>query len=308
MIVVAGESLVDLIVDPSLRLTAVPGGGPFNTARTLGRLGSQVAFLSRISSDRFGMAARARLRADGVGLEHLQATDEPTTLALAELDEGGTASYRFYVQGTAAAGLTEAALPGVLAARPTAIHVGTLGLVLEPLATTLEALVTAVDDQTVVMLDVNARPSATSDPRAYRDRVERLLRRADVVKVSVDDLAFLHRDTTPDAALERVALAGPSVVLRTDGGGPVTVAVGSARRVLPVPDVPVVDTVGAGDSFGGGFLHAWLADRPGPDRRTALHDMAAVVRAAEVGIAVAARTVGRAGAEPPSAAELLAGG
>ncbi len=98
MIVVAGESLVDLIVDPAMQLTPVPGGGPFNTARTLGRLGSQVAFLGRISNDRFGLDARARLAADGVGTEHLQATDDPTTLAVAELDDDGSATYRFYVR------------------------------------------------------------------------------------------------------------------------------------------------------------------------------------------------------------------
>lgn len=307
MIVVAGESLVDLIVDPSLRLTAVPGGGPFNTARTLARLGSEVTFLGRMSSDRFGRDARRRLAADGVSLEHVQPTDDPTTLAVAELDAAGSATYRFYVRDTAAPGLTEAALPEVLAARPAAVHVGTLGLVLEPLATTIEALVALVDETTVVMLDLNARPSATPDPAAYRARIGRLLDRADVVKASVEDLAFLAPDLGPDAALGDLVRAGPAAVLRTDGHGPVTVAVGGARRELPVPAVPVVDTVGAGDAFGGGFLHAWLADGDRIDRRPALHDVEAVARAAAVGIRVAALTVGRAGAEPPFAAELLVG-
>ena len=54
MIVVAGEALIDLLVQPDGRVTAVPGGGPFNTARTIGRLGGEVAFLGRLSTDRFG--------------------------------------------------------------------------------------------------------------------------------------------------------------------------------------------------------------------------------------------------------------
>jgi fructokinase len=308
MIVVAGESLVDLIVDPAMRLTAIPGGGPYNTARTLGRLGSDVAFLGRISSDRFGADARAHLAADGVRLDHIQATDDPTTLAVAELDAAGLATYRFYVRGTAAAGLTEATLPGVLAARPTAVHVGTLGLVLEPLASTIDALVAGLDESTLLMLDVNARPTATADPEAYRARVARLLARADVVKVSVEDLAFLHPDLDPGAALARVAVSGPRVVLRTDGGQPLVIAVGGERLELEVPSVPVVDTVGAGDAFGGGFLHAWVRDTDPSALRDGLRDGAAVASAAAVGIRVAALTVGRAGAEPPFASELEAAG
>ncbi len=301
MIIVAGESLVDLIVEPSLRLTAVPGGGPYNTARTLARLGSEVAFLGRCSTDRFGRDARTRLAADGVRLEHVETTDDPTTLAVAELDDHGAATYRFYVQGTAAAGLSEASLPEVLAARPQAIHIGTLGLVLEPLATTVERLIERVDDDTLVMLDVNARPSATPDAAAYRARVRRLLRRADVVKVSVDDLAYLLTDLDPDAALDDVAASGPTLVMRTDGAAPLVIRAGAQRFEMPVPVVPVVDSVGAGDAFGGGFLHAWV--RVGRTR-AALADEVAVLAAATFGIRVAALTVGRVGAEPPNATEL----
>lgn len=301
MIVVAGESLVDLIVEPSMRLVAIPGGGPFNTARTIARLGSDVAFLARVSTDRFGRDARARLAADGVRLDNLESTDDPTTLAVAELDEAGVATYRFYVQGTAAAGLTESMLPDVLAARPTAVHVGTLGLVLEPLASTIEAMVAGLDDATILMIDINARPTATPDAAAYRARVGRLLERADVVKVSVEDLAFLHPGLDAPAALARVIDAGPSAVLLTDGGDPLTVAVGEQRVTLPVPVVPIVDTVGAGDAFGGGFLHAWTRAGGG---REGLRDPGAVADAAAFGIRVAALTVARAGAEPPFAAEL----
>lgn len=301
MIVVAGESLVDLIVDPAMELVAIPGGGPFNTARTIARLGGSVAFLGRISSDRFGRQAKATLVHDGVDPRFIEPTDDPTTLAVAELDPTGAATYRFYVQGTAAAGLSEAGIPAVLAARPTALHVGTLGLVLEPLATTIDALVARLDPAAIIMVDVNARPTATPDPAAYRDRLARLLARADVIKASEPDLAFLYPSLDPDAALARAAAAGSGVVLCTAGPGPLVIAAGEARRTLPVPSVRVVDTVGAGDAFGGGFLHAWMEASRGRD---GLRDLDAVAAAAGVGIRVAALTVGRAGADPPLASEL----
>jgi fructokinase len=301
VIIVAGEHLVDLIVGPSMEVRAVPGGGAFTTARTIARLGGTVAFLGRISTDRFGRDAMARLAADGVQSACIQTTDEPTMLAVAEVDADGAATYRFHTSGTAAAGLRQDALPAAFASQPAAVHVGTLGLVLEPLATTIEALVDGVDPTTLVMLDVNARPAATSDVDAFRTRVARLVRRADVVKVSSDDLAVLHPALDAEAALDGLAAAGPRVVLRTDGAGPAIVAAGPARRELAVPSVPVVDTVGAGDAFGAGFLHAWVASGRG---RAALDDVEALVHATGFAIGVATATVGRAGAEPPTAAEL----
>jgi fructokinase len=164
-VVVTGEALVDLVVAGDRRLDAHPGGGPYNVARTIGRLGQPVSYLGRISTDGFGTRLRRELAEDGVSLDAVISTDAPTTLALVELDDAGVARYRFYVEGTSAVGLTlpeaTAALPGHVGA----LYVGTLGLVLEPMATTLEALVERVGDATLVALDPNCRPGG---PRAAR--------------------------------------------------------------------------------------------------------------------------------------------
>src|SRR6187401_1361607 len=132
MIVVAGEALIDILVQPDGRLTAVPGGGPFNTARTIGRLGGQVAFLGRLSTDRFGGILRDGLTESRVDLSLAEATDAPTTLAIAELDDAGAASYRFHTTDTSAAALSPDAVETALARRPRAVHLGTLGLALDP--------------------------------------------------------------------------------------------------------------------------------------------------------------------------------
>lgn len=300
-IIVAGEALVDLIVAPNGDLSAIPGGGPYNTARTIARLGGQVAFLGRLSDDRFGRMLRAALSADGVSADLVAATNAPTTLAVAELDADGAASYRFYLHGTSAPGLTGADAAGVAVLAPAALHVGTLGLVMEPIGSTLEGLVVTASPSTIVMLDPNARPSATPDPAAFRARIRRLATRADVVKVSDDDLAFLTPDGSADEAVEQLLAAGVRVVLRTDGGRAVEVRGAAFRSVIPVPAVDVVDSVGAGDAFGGGFLAAWVA--AGRDR-TAFADQSVVEDAVRFGIRVASITVTRAGADPPTLAEL----
>lgn len=303
MIVVAGEALIDLIVDSDGGLAAVPGGGPYNCARAIARLGQDVTFLARISTDRFGRLLHANLKTDRVRVDHVVETDDPTTLAVAELDASGTATYHFYLDGTSAAGLTDTDATGVLGSDVAALHVGTLGLVLEPAGTTIERLVHAASPNVLVMLDPNCRPSATRDAAAFRARIEWIARRADIVKVSEDDLRFLAPDDPPDATIHRLLALGVSVVLRTDGGRSVEVQTAEERISVPVPPVDVVDTVGAGDAFGGGFLAAWLAAGRG---RADLRSIEPVVEAVTFAIRVAGATCARPGADPPTLAELQA--
>jgi len=182
VIVVAGESLVDLVVRLDGSVSATPGGGPCNVARALARLGARASFLGRVSTDRFGQILTARLAADGVDLGCLVPSDDPTLLAIADIDADGAATYRFYTEGTAAAGLAVADFPGGLPAATTALHVGSLGLVLEPMAATIEAITTAVPSTVLVMADPNCRPSAIRDPAAYRARLDRVLARVDVLE------------------------------------------------------------------------------------------------------------------------------
>lgn len=303
MIVVAGEALVDLIVGPDGGLAANPGGGPYNTARTIARLGQPVTFLGRISSDRFGRDLRANLRRDGVAEDGVIETDDPTTLAVVELDDHGTARYHFYVEGTSAAGLTDTDVSADVVAAATALHVGTLGLVLEPIGTTIERLVARFAPERLVMLDPNGRPSVTPDPAAFRARIERIARRADVVKVSDDDLRFLAPDEGPDAMIASLLEFGVQVVLRTHGGDDVEIRTRSDRATVAVPPVDVVDTVGAGDAFSGGFLASWMGAGRG---REDLASIDLIRDAVEMAVRVAALSCARPGADPPTLAELEA--
>lgn len=303
MIVVAGESLIDLLARPDGGLSAVPGGSPFNTARTLARLGAWVAFLGRISNDRFGRMLRATLEADGVDLSLLMETGDPTLLALAELDDEGRASYRFYTLGTAAPGLTVQHVDAVLPRGPAVLHVGSLGLVLEPMADSVAYAIERVDTDTLVSLDPNCRPSATPDLDAYRARLWRLLGRVDLVKASVEDLAIMVPGSPCDEAAVRVLDAGPRVVVVTDGGREVRVHHRDGAFVQAVPRVKVIDTVGAGDAFAGGFLARWTERGLG---RGDLADAAALHDAAAFAASVAALTCTRAGAQPPVRPELAA--
>ncbi len=301
MIVVSGEALIDLVIQPEGSLRAVPGGGPFNTARTIGRLGGEASFLGCLSRDRFGAVLRDALVHDGVDVSMAEATDAPTTLAVAELDDEGVATYRFHTAETAAPELSHEAVVAALATRPAAFHLGTLGLVLEPMAAALEAGIATADEATLVMLDPNCRPLVIRDRVAHLARIRGVAARADVVKVSTDDLDWLAPGQESIAAARALLERGPRVVLITDGPQDVRIVRRDEIVAVPVPRTSIVDSVGAGDAFGGGFLARWIERGLG---RGDLGNRAALRDAVEFAVDVAALTCQRTGADPPRRAEL----
>lgn len=298
MIVAAGEALVDLVAKEGEPLVAVPGGGPFNAARAIARLGMPCSFLGALSSDRFGRSLEAALRADGVGLDLVQRTDLPTTIALAELNESGAATYRFYVDGTSAPTVHPF---GGLPRDTSALLVGTLGLVLEPVATTLDGVVEALDEDTLLMIDPNARPSATFDPVAWRSRMDRMTARADIVKASTEDLAFLRPGGTPLEAAADLEARGARVVVVTDGAAPVDVRMAGRVHRIETRPVDVIDTVGAGDTFAAALLSCIVHDG---GSRADLGDTDLMLRAVRFAIRASAATCQQRGAVSPTLADL----
>src|SRR4051794_8471846 len=137
------------------------------------------------------------------------------------------------------------------------IHAGTLGLVFEPTAEAIEAVIERLAGAVLVMIDLNVRPVAIEDPEGYRARLDRLLGRSHVVKASDADLEWLEPGR-PDVGAARALLErGPQVVLLTRGEHGATVVAADGATEVAAPRVEVVDTIGAGDAFGGGFLAWW---------------------------------------------------
>jgi fructokinase len=304
VIAVAGEALIDLVVSPGGQIDARPGGGPYNAARTLARLGAETMFLDRLADDGFGRLLRERLTGEGVVLGVPEPTGKPTTLAVAALDPAGAASYRFYLEGTSAADLGYETLRKSLPPDVSALHVGSLGLLMEPVGSAIERLVlTDAPAGALVLLDPNWRPSAVTDRDAYWRRIAGVARRADIVKASVEDLDYLYPGLPPAEAARVLLDAGPALVLVTDGPRPGRAFLPDTVLAEAVPAVTIADTIGAGDAFGGGFLAWWTAHGLG---RADLHRADQVGQALKAAVAVAALTCTRPGADPPTLAEVKA--
>jgi len=302
VIVVCGEALIDIVPGADGTSRLAPGGGPFNTARALARLGVPTSFLGRLSEDAFGGQLADLLVADGADLALASVGPEPTTLAVADLDSDGLAAYRFVIDGTSAPNLTHEMLPTSLGPEVSALHVGTLGLALEPMASTLAALVERESGQRVVMVDPNIRPALVIDAREYRERLDSVIAQSTIVKASDADLAWLFPDLSLGAATDRLVGSGVPLVIATLGAQGAFGATGRMRVRVPAPTVDVVDTIGAGDAFGAAIL-AWLHDHGALTRDLSLDED--VLRAAlDFACLVASLTCTRAGAEPPWRAEL----
>jgi fructokinase len=298
MVVVAGEALIDLVPRPDGALAPIVGGGPFNTARALGRLGQPTAFVGSVSEDALGREIAAALTADGIWLDDSLRTERPTSLAVAQLDAEGRATYRFYFEETSAPALTPVTALASLPDAACALHVGGLGLVLQPMAEAIETLCGRLAGDALVMVDPNVRPTMIQDPASYEARVWRVVSKADIVKVSDEDLRALVPELAPRDAARALLGRGPKLVLLTLGAEG-AVAFGTfGSHVVAAPRVTVVDTIGAGDIFSGAWLARWL------ERGAALDDGEAVQDATRFACRAAALSCARQGASPPTRAEM----
>ncbi len=302
MIVVGGEALVDLVDEHGL-LSPVPGGGPFNTAIALGRLGVPVAYLGTLSHDEYGSLLARLLFEAGVDMSLVRWSDAPTPLAVVHRHDDGENSYTFYLTGTSLTDFPPEAVP-VLPEHVWAIHVGTLGLAVDPPAAAYEALLDREAGRRTIVLDPNVRPAVFGDQASYRTRFERFARSADIVKLSDDDATWIYPEHELADVLERVLDLGPRLVAITMGTlGAVAASRDGYARVAAVP-VTVVDTVGAGDSFGAALLAALVErDALDPRARRSLDD-SLLEDALEYAVTASAITCTRLGAVPPSRAEI----
>jgi fructokinase len=302
LIVVCGEALIDMIDVGDGTRRAMPGGGPFNTARALARLGVPTAFLGRLSKDVFGRELVDLLLSDGVNLDLASIGPESTTIAMVELDGEGLAEYKFFVEGTSAANLTSAMLPHEFGPEVNALHIGTLGLVLEPIASTLVELVARERGKRLVMLDPNVRVGL-SDDADYRDRLLTVVSQSTIVKASRDDLAWLYPGLGYEQAADRILGDGVRLVVVTLGAQGAYGAHEGYRMSVSAPALDIVDTIGAGDAFGAGLL-AWLHDHDALRPELSL-DAEQLKAALDYACLAASLTCARAGADPPRKSEMM---
>jgi len=324
MIICCGEALIDM-VRANVRglgdvFSPLLGGSPYNTAIAIGRLGVPVKFLGRLSTDFFGELLFKKLQKCRVGDELIQRSGQNSTLAFVEKDKAKGPQYIFYVEGTADCSLQPSDLPPKLPAETKCIVFGSISMTLEPISSAIESFILKegtrkstdqVDGAPVISFDPNIRPFLINDKNAYIGRFEKWVAASTIVKMSVEDISFIYPRMDPEKALQKVIAMGPRLAICTLGPKGALALLrrndGSVTKVnAPAVDLPVADTIGAGDTFHGAFL-AWLEIK-GKMSRSALVSLSeselysALYFANKAASIVCTRT----GAEPPSRKEVEA--
>jgi fructokinase len=309
MFAVLGEALLDMVQPgPGAAYVARPGGGPFNIAIGLQRLGHPTSLLARLSTGGLGAVVREHAVANGLDLSACVETSDQTTLAFASVDEQGRATYDFYMHDTADWGWTAGELAD-LPAQARVLHTGSLAAALPPGADVVLDRVERLhaERRCLLSFDPNVRPALAGPHEEAVRRVERFVAASHIVKASDEDLDWLYPGVDLVEAARRWAAHGPALVVVTLGAaGCLAVTRFGETHRRPSVAVDLVDTIGAGDAFESGLLSG-LADvgaaTPEAVGGLSTEDLDGVLDRA---VLTAAMTCERAGADPPTRAEYAA--
>lgn len=300
-ILVLGEALMDCVAQADGRLLPLMGGSPFNMARAAALRGAQVSYLNPLSTDQFGQGMRTQLERDGVQTSH-RVSRLPTSLAVVQITDGQP-SYGFYREGIADRDFTpEQVLAELAAQTPGVLHTGSLLLVPPEHEKVLTVLRGAKALGWTISVDVNLRPKLAADLAAYVAAVHAVYALADWIKASDDDLELLgfeapSRANAPDIAKHFIAQGCSRMALTFGSEGAYLVVDGHSAQ-QDVPQVTLVDSVGAGDTFWGNCVADWALNTAGAAER--------VDTTLRQAMCAAAINCTRAGCQPPTFAEVQA--
>jgi fructokinase len=301
VLTVIGEALIDLVDSGDQRtFTAHLSGSPLNVAVGLARLGQPTQFLARFSQDTFGRRLRDFAERNGVGLTGAVDAPQPSTLAVVNLDEHRKAHYDFYLDGSVDWQWRPDEL--VVPDGTAILHAGSLTSWTPPGAEHVLSALRRARPAALVSYDPNVRPALLGTPARARPLIEAAAATADLVKASDDDIAWLYPGDRPgDTARRWLGLGATAVVITRGASGAVGFRRGADPLERPVRPVQLVDTIGAGDAFTSGLLDALARAGVRDPASLGTVDLGAALDEA---ILVAALTCERAGADPPTAAEI----
>jgi fructokinase len=267
MYLVCGEALFDFFSEEDasgqaskVNYTAIAGGSPFNVAVGLRRLGIEAGLLGGVSTDFLGRRLLQVLKDEGVSERFLVEFAAPTTLSMVAVGADGSPQYNFRGEGCADRLLDIAHLP-VLGEEIRGLHFGSFSLVVQPIGDTLLSLVQRESGKRLISLDPNVRLNPQPDIQVWRDRVAELVKHADLIKVSDEDLHLLYPEQSPESVLQGWLQHRCQLVFLTRGGDGATVfSRQHGNWSAPAVKVVMADTVGAGDTFQAALI-AWLTEQ-----------------------------------------------
>lgn len=266
-IITFGELLIDfvptvsnvsLIDAPAFK--KAPGGAPANVAVGLARLGVSTGFMGKVGNDAFGHFLVAVLKDNLVDVSTMRFSDEArTALAFVSLGSGGEREFMFYRHPSADMLFTPEEVDAQYIQGAKIFHFGSLSLICEPSkSATLRAIEIAENSGLLVTYDPNLRLNLWPDALAARAGIMSAWHKANVIKVSEEELEFLSDELDLKKAAEKLWHDRLRLLIVTRGSKGCSYVTKSFSGDVAGFEISPVDTTGAGDGFVAGLLKGLL--------------------------------------------------
>ncbi|MEM7614970.1 MAG: sugar kinase [Pseudomonadota bacterium] len=281
-----GETMVEMIVSPDAAAAKLGfAGDTMNTAIYAARGGAKVSYASAVGQDRLSDALLSFAQSYGVGTEGIARSDSRSIgLYAIETDATGERSFQYWRDTSAARhmfGPDTAPDFSALAGADVVYFSGITLAILTPAvrAALLNHLKGLKAKGVRIAFDSNYRPALWEGPATARATIRAAWEISDIGFPSIDDEMALF-DELPMAVVARLSATSMQIcVLKQGAEGPRIIHPTAQRG--DVADCPqatsVLDTTGAGDSFNGTFLAAYLSGATPPEAAREAHAMASRV-------------------------------
>ncbi|WLR51441.1 aminoimidazole riboside kinase [Bacillus tianshenii] len=258
-IITLGEALIDFIpLDvENINYQKSPGGAPANVAVGAARLGSKTTFVGKVGDDVLGEFLHDTLKKYGVQTEEMSFSKEVRTgVVFVTLQEDGERSFEFYINPGADQFLRSDELNTQLFRENRILHIGSISMIREPVKGATDYAVTlAKENGMIVSFDPNIRLSLWTNEQEARETILDMLPRADIVKVSEEEVAFLTGEEELEAGIEKLAAYRIPLLVVTCGKDGSRIVFGKDKAHVESLNVEAIDTTGAGDAFMSAFLY-----------------------------------------------------
>lgn len=259
-----GEALIDFIpshagaLGDDTAFKPAVGGAPLNVAAAVAKLGGHSTMLTQVGLDDFGDYIIQVAKEAGVNTMYLRQTDlAKTALAFVTLADDGERSFSFYRSPSADMLYEAKNLDEVTPTADDVLHFCSVSLAPEIMRNTHEVAIKKWREAgALISFDINIRLPLWEQDSDCRDAVQAFIPKADLIKISDDELEFVTGETDVEQGIATLFKGNVRYVIYTRGANGAQLY--NKNGLLANRDahrITAVDATGAGDAFTGAFLH-----------------------------------------------------
>ena len=238
------------------------GGAPANVCGAFSHLGGRAALITQLGNDPFGDKIIDELERCSIDISCIKRTNEAnTSLSFVALKEDGGREFTFYRKPGADMLLSPEDVKDEWFEDAGILHFCSVSLGDFPMKKAHEAAIEKARDRgMMISFDPNLRFNLWDDKDALKAAVHEFIPKADILKLSDEELFFVTGEEKIKDALPKLFEKGVSLVIYTEGKNGASAYTKNTSAFSAIEKhVKAVDTTGAGDGFIGSFLWQLLS-------------------------------------------------